>query len=117
MSRAEDYERIQMFCMKLSNYVRYLFTDGFSVVPLETECAMVREYVEIQNIRRRTENAKVKEDIPEDFAVFGNPAATDDVCGKFAKARGGETAGHMRFPSAGKAVLEAGTRSGAVCAG
>ncbi len=59
-------KKIQMFCMKLSNYVRYLFTDGFSVVPLETECAMVREYVEIQNIRRRTEN-KVKEDIPEDL--------------------------------------------------
>ena len=72
MSQSEDYERIQMFCMKLSNYVRYLFTDGFSVVPLETECAMVREYVEIQNIRRRTEN-KVKEDIPEDLLSLEIP--------------------------------------------
>ncbi len=55
MAQNEETERIQFFCMKLSHYVRYLFSNGFSLLPLETELSMVQEFLDIQNIRQRTE--------------------------------------------------------------
>ena len=55
MSQNEEFETIQEFCMSLSNYVRYLFKDGFSMVTLEKELELTREYLQIQNVRHHTQ--------------------------------------------------------------
>lgn len=55
MSQNEEFETIQQFCMSLSNYVRYLFKDGFSVLSLQKELELTREYLQIQNIRHHTQ--------------------------------------------------------------
>lgn len=57
MAQKKDYARIQKFCLKLSSYIRYLFRDGLRTVPLQDELAMIREYLDIQDIRHRTESA------------------------------------------------------------
>ena len=56
MAQKKDFSRIQEFCLKLSNYVRFLFRDGFTMVTLREELSVIREYLDIQNIRHRTEN-------------------------------------------------------------
>lgn len=56
MAQKKDYARIQEFCLKLSNYVRYLFRNGFTRVTLGEELAVIRDYLQIQDIRHRTEN-------------------------------------------------------------
>lgn len=55
MSQNEEFETIQQFCMSLSNYVRYLFKDSFSMVTLQKELELTREYLQIQNIRHHTQ--------------------------------------------------------------
>ena len=55
MAQNEEFETIQQFCVSLSTYVRYLFKDGFSMVPLETELHLTREYLQIQNTRYHTQ--------------------------------------------------------------
>lgn len=55
MAQKKDFARIQEFCEKLSNYVRYLFTDGFSMVEVQKELSLVGEYLQIQNIRYRSD--------------------------------------------------------------
>ncbi len=62
MAQKQEYERIQDFCVKLSNYVRYLFSQSLSLVPLERELSMVREFLGIQQIRHRV-NVQFQEKI------------------------------------------------------
>lgn len=57
MAQKKDYVRIQKLCLKLSAYIRYLFRDGLRTVPLQDELAVIREYLDIQNIRHHTESA------------------------------------------------------------
>lgn len=61
MAQKKDYERIQKFCLKLSDYVRYLFRDGLSTVPLEDELKAVKDYLDIQNIRYRAQSTLGRE--------------------------------------------------------
>ncbi len=72
MAQKRDYERIQEFCLKLSDYVRYLFRDGLSTVSLEDELKVVRDYLEVQNIRYRTHSI-VDENIPQELLSFQTP--------------------------------------------
>lgn len=51
MAQKKNYERIQYFCLKLSNYVRYLFQNSMSTVSLKSELDIVHEYLDIQDIR------------------------------------------------------------------
>lgn len=51
MAQNTQYEKIQLFCVKLSNYMRYLFSSKVDVVPLQQELEHIREYLYIQNIR------------------------------------------------------------------
>ena len=62
MAQKQEYQRIQDFCVKLSNYVRYLFSQSLSLVPLERELSMVREFLGIQQIRHRV-NVQFQEKI------------------------------------------------------
>ena len=62
MAQKQEYQRIQEFCVKLSNYVRYLFSQSLSLVPLERELSMVREFLGIQQIRHRV-NVQLWEEI------------------------------------------------------
>ena len=62
MAQKQEYQRIQEFCVKLSNYVRYLFSQSLSLVPLERELSMVREFLGIQQIRHRV-NVQLREEI------------------------------------------------------
>lgn len=71
MAQKQEYKRIQSFCVKLSNYVRYLFSESLSLVPLERELSMVREFLDIQRIRHRVDS-QLTEDItgtPEAWQV------------------------------------------------
>lgn len=61
MAQKQEYQRIQEFCIKLSNYVRYLFSKSLSLVPLERELSMIREFLDIQRIRHRVD-AQLQED-------------------------------------------------------
>ena len=62
MAQKQEYQRIQEFCVKLSNYVRYLFSQSLSLVPLERELSMVRVFLGIQQIRHRV-NVQLREEI------------------------------------------------------
>ena len=55
MAQKKDYDRIQQFCLKSSNYVRYLFKNGLTTVSLQEELAIIREYLDIQDIRHKTQ--------------------------------------------------------------
>lgn len=65
MAQKKEYERIQNFCLKLSDYVRYLFRDGLSTVPLEAELTAIQDFLGIQDIRHRTESMMDEEVAPE----------------------------------------------------
>ncbi len=54
MAQKKDYERIQEFCIKLSNYVRFLLADSLDFVPLRDELSMMYEYLDIQKIQHKT---------------------------------------------------------------
>ena len=54
MAQKKDFARIQEFCIKLSNYVRYLFNDSFAMVTIGEELSLMNEYLDIQNIRHHT---------------------------------------------------------------
>ena len=56
MAQKQEYQRIQSFCIKLSNYVRYLFSKSLSLVPLKQELSMVQEFLDIQRIRHRVDS-------------------------------------------------------------
>lgn len=66
MSQNEEFETIQQFCMSLSNYVRYLFRDGFTMVTLEKELELTKEYLQIQNVRYHAQ-LFLAETIPENL--------------------------------------------------
>ena len=72
MAQKKEFERIQEFCLKLSDYVRYLFQNGLFTVPLEKELASIQDYLGIQNIRFRTQSA-VDEEIPPGLLAFELP--------------------------------------------
>jgi sensor histidine kinase YesM len=55
MAQKKDFPRIQEFCIKLSSYVRCLLTDGLSMMTVSDELSMVRDYLDIQKIRSRTQ--------------------------------------------------------------
>lgn len=72
MAQKKEYARIQQFCITLSDYVRYLFRDGLSMVSLEDELKVVRDYLDIQNIRYRAQSA-LGEDIPPELLSVNIP--------------------------------------------
>lgn len=53
MAQQKNFIRIQDFCLKLSKYARYLFTDSFHLVPLAQELDAIREFLDIQQIRHK----------------------------------------------------------------
>lgn len=53
MGQKKEYIRIQEFCLCLSNYVRYLFSNTFDTVPIQDELMHLENYLRIQSIRRR----------------------------------------------------------------
>lgn len=53
MAQKKDFARIQEFCIKLSNYVRFLMTDSMGLIPLKSELREMNEYLQIQLIRRK----------------------------------------------------------------
>lgn len=53
MAQKKEFTRIQEFCIKLSNYVRFLMTDSMGLIPLESELREMNEYLQIQRIRRK----------------------------------------------------------------
>lgn len=57
MAQKGDFERIQNFCIKLSNYVRYLLSDSLTMIPLSTEINMMHEFLDIQKIRNRSNSS------------------------------------------------------------
>ncbi len=65
MAQKKEYQRIQNFCLKLSDYVRYLFRDGLSIVPLEGELGAIQDFLGIQDIRHRTESLMDQDVAPE----------------------------------------------------
>ena len=54
MAQKQDFSRIQEFCIKLSNYVRFLMTDSMGLIPLQSELREMNEYLQIQRIRRKS---------------------------------------------------------------
>ncbi|MCI8624493.1 MAG: histidine kinase [Provencibacterium sp.] len=55
MAQKKEYQRIQIFCIKLSSYVRYLFSESLGLVPLNRELSVVHDFLDIQRIRYRAE--------------------------------------------------------------
>lgn len=51
MVQNQQYERIQLFCVKLSGYMRYLFSSGIDTVLIQQEIEHIKEYLYVQNIR------------------------------------------------------------------
>ena len=72
MAQKKNYERIQEFCIKLSNYVRYLFNDGFNMVTIGEELSLMREYLDIQSIRHRA-IANLRDSVEEDLYSYPIP--------------------------------------------
>ena len=72
MAQKKDFGRIQEFCLKLSEYVRYLFRDGLTTTTLEDELKAVKDYLGIQDIRYRTHSV-MNEEIPESLLSFQLP--------------------------------------------
>ena len=66
MAERRQYDRIQEFCLILSDYVRYLLAGSFHKVPLERELRHIQEFLTIQNIRFHAENV-MTEDVDEDM--------------------------------------------------
>lgn len=56
LAQCEEYALIQKLTMSLSNYMRYLFTDAHHMVSIGGEIRHISEYLEIQNIRLKTEH-------------------------------------------------------------
>jgi two-component system sensor histidine kinase YesM len=54
MAQKKDFERIQSFCIYLSNYVRYLFSDTLKTVSLKEELDHISDFLAIQQIRHRS---------------------------------------------------------------
>lgn len=50
MAQMNDIKLIQDMVLYLSDYLRYLFKDNFTLVPLESELAHIRNYLQIQKI-------------------------------------------------------------------
>lgn len=72
MAQKKDFTRIQAFCLRLSEYVRYLFRDGLATVSLKDELKAVKDYLDIQDIRYRTHSV-MNEEIPESLLAFQVP--------------------------------------------
>lgn len=73
MAQKKEYDRIQRFCLTLSNYVRYLFRDGLTTVPLEKELKAAKDYLDIQNIRYRAQSTLGGDILPELLSVHIPP--------------------------------------------
>lgn len=56
MAERRQFDRIQEFCLILSDYVRYLLTGSFKKVPLHRELEQIQEFLKIQNIRFHSTN-------------------------------------------------------------
>lgn len=56
MAERKQFDRIQEFCLILSEYVRYLLTGSFKKVPLHRELVQIQEFLKIQNIRFHSTN-------------------------------------------------------------
>lgn len=56
LAQCEKYTLIQKMAVNLSNYMRYLFTDAHHLVPIGREIEHISEYLDIQNIRLKTEH-------------------------------------------------------------
>ena len=54
MIQKQSYDRAQQFCVHLSRYIRYLFSDSLHCVPLKDELAHLNLYLKIQNIRHHS---------------------------------------------------------------
>ncbi len=65
MAQKKDFARIQEFCIKLSNYVRFLLVDSLDLIPLKDELLMMHEYLDIQKIRHKTNSILHGEIDPE----------------------------------------------------
>lgn len=50
MAQTKDFQLIQSMVLYLSDYLRYLFRNNFTLVPLESEITHVRNYLQIQKI-------------------------------------------------------------------
>lgn len=72
MAQKKDFGRIQDFCLKLSEYMRYLFRDGLTTATLEEELKAVEDYLGIQDIRYRVHSVMNRE-IPESLMQFQLP--------------------------------------------
>ena len=55
MIQKESYLSAQEFCVHLSHYIRYLFSDSLQCVPLKDELAHLNLYLKIQNIRSHSD--------------------------------------------------------------
>ena len=66
MAERRQYDRIQEFCLVLSDYVRYLLAGSFHKVPLAREIHQIEEFLTIQNIRFHAENVMTA-DVDEDM--------------------------------------------------
>ncbi len=56
MAERKQFDRIQEFCLILSEYVRYLLTGSFKKVPLQQELEQIQKFLTIQNIRFHSVN-------------------------------------------------------------
>ncbi|MBD5395488.1 MAG: histidine kinase [Lachnospiraceae bacterium] len=65
MAQNSQYEKIQHFCVKLSNYMRYLFSSSVDAVPLQMELEHIREYLYIQNVRFHAKVEIEDESLPD----------------------------------------------------
>ncbi len=66
MAERRQFDRIQEFCLILSDYVRYLLTGSFKKVPLQRELNQIGEFLKIQNIRFHSENI-LDQDVDEEL--------------------------------------------------
>lgn len=55
MIQKESYQSAQQFCVHLSCYIRYLFSDSLCCVPLKDELSHLNLYLKIQNIRSHSD--------------------------------------------------------------
>lgn len=55
MVQKAEYGRIQDFCLCLSRYIRYLFSNTFDVVPLQDELTHLSDYLQIIAVRHRAD--------------------------------------------------------------
>ncbi len=51
LAQIADYQNIQKLALYLSNYFRYIFRSGQDTEPFEQELALIREYLDISEIR------------------------------------------------------------------